>query len=849
VAALTAWDYLGQQLEAPARKWATPGELAQAMDPKTRQTPALELIDRHLVDLLDTPDGRLLLAMSPQEGKSQRTSRWFPLWVLLQNPDTRIAIVSYEHGVARRWGRAIRDEITMHPELGLRVRDDLAAQHEWQLAGHDGGVYTAGIGAALTGRPVDCLRGGTMVTTESGYIDIRDLYQSANPPRVLSFNHGSGRAEWRRILAGRAIPDRGLVEVITTSGRRITCTPDHRLATSDGYRQAALLQPGDALLAIRQSGSRVRSVREDPEELGRGSDVPGVLHEGARLDVPDGDVLNVQHRVQADAGRAREEDSARPGEPVLLVGVRGEGADGSRVPVPTVRQADGIQGSRPPVLLEGVQDCSQTAKAGEGLPDVRSDLRVLQHSARVLHEGMCRPRALDPHGRAGQLALQDRHQLCAVVPGHEATDPGTRRAGVPCVPAVGPTSGASPEREAMGQPGRESDQPVPDLPWRASQVETDTVSVVRHLHGERDTVYDLQVEGNSNFFAGEVLVHNCLIIDDPIKDREQADSETYRQRAWDWWTDVGSTRLAPGAPVVQIATRWHEADLAGQLQAAEDGHLWTSLNIPAQADHDPAKDETDPLGREPGEFMISARGRTPTQWEAIKVRSGSRTWNALFQGRPAPAEGGMFKRDAWAWYDQPLWLEREDGSNVVTHFDDILMSWDMAFKDTAHSDYVVGQVWMRRGADAYLLDQVHGRMDFVTTCQRFRELAAKWPQATLKLVEDKANGTAVINSLRRIVPGIVPEEPHGSKEARAAAVTPLVEAGNVHLPVPELAPWIGGLVEEAAAFPNAANDDRVDSLTQALNRLVLAPLLAGDDLFEPEEFDELDQRGYAISPY
>jgi hypothetical protein len=139
-----------------------------------------------------------------------------------------------------------------------------------------------------------------------------------------------------------------------------------------------------------------------------------------------------------------------------------------------------------------------------------------------------------------------------------------------------------------------------------------------------------------------------MVIDDPIKDRREADSETYRQAVWDWWTDVASTRLAPGAPVVLILTRWHEDDLAGRLLAAEDGHLWKVLRIPAQADHDPEKGETDPLGREPGEFLESARGRTAAQWEAIKTRVGSRTWNALYQGRPTSAEGNMFKRDHWA---------------------------------------------------------------------------------------------------------------------------------------------------------------------------------------------------------
>jgi hypothetical protein len=132
----------------------------------------------------------------------------------------------------------------------------------------------------------------------------------------------------------------------------------------------------------------------------------------------------------------------------------------------------------------------------------------------------------------------------------------------------------------------------------------------------------------------------------------------------------------------------------------------------------PEKGETDPLGREPGEFLESARGRTPEQWQAIKTRVGSRTWNALYQGRPTSAEGNMFKRDHWREYDdQPLWIERDDGARIVTGYDDLLISWDMTFKGTEGTDFVVRQVWMRRGADAYLLDQVRGRMDFVETVQ------------------------------------------------------------------------------------------------------------------------------------
>jgi predicted phage terminase large subunit-like protein len=107
----------------------------------------------------------------------------------------------------------------------------------------------------------------------------------------------------------------------------------------------------------------------------------------------------------------------------------------------------------------------------------------------------------------------------------------------------------------------------------------------------------------------------------------------------------------------------------------------------------------------------------------------------------------------------------------------------------------------------------------------------------LKVVEDKANGPAVISALGRIVPGIVPEEPQGGKEARAAAVSPLQEAGNVWLPSPELAPWVGGLIDEAAGFPTAAHDDQVDAMSQGLNRIVLQPLMAGL-IVTAEDLDE-----------
>ena len=349
------------------------------------------------------------------------------------------------------------------------------------------------------------------------------------------------------------------------------------------------------------------------------------------------------------------------------------------------------------------------------------------------------------------------------------------------------------------------------------------------LTGHAGGVYSVGVGGGMTGRSADML-----IIDDPVKDRSEADSPTYRDRVWEWWTDVASTRLTPGAPVIIIMTRWHHDDLAGRLLAAPDGDRWRYINIPAQADHRPEHGETDILGREPGEYMVSARGRTQTQWEQRKLQAGSKTWASLYQGRPTPDTGGIFPPShEWPTYTTPVWVTHDDGRRTIPHHSgdmELIQSWDLAFKDTNGSDYVVGQVWLRIGAKAMLVDMVRDRMNFTATCQAIRTLSARWPQATAKFVEDKANGPAVIQALRHQVPGIVPVEPQGSKTARASAVAPFLEAGNVHIPSPDLLPSVADLMSEADGFPNAAHDDTVDALTQALNRLLLHPLTQGRSL-------------------
>lgn len=139
---------------------------------------------------------------------------------------------------------------------------------------------------------------------------------------------------------------------------------------------------------------------------------------------------------------------------------------------------------------------------------------------------------------------------------------------------------------------------------------------------------------------------SAMIIDDPHRSQADADSPTMRSNVTEWWSATARTRLAPGAPVIGVATRWHEEDLISTFIA--DG--WPTVNIPAQADGQ----TPDSLDREIGEYLVTPRGTSVEDWQKTRAEAGERTWASLYQGRPAPIAGGVFKS---SWFD--LWRVQE----------------------------------------------------------------------------------------------------------------------------------------------------------------------------------------------
>jgi predicted phage terminase large subunit-like protein len=296
---------------------------------------------------------------------------------------------------------------------------------------------------------------------------------------------------------------------------------------------------------------------------------------------------------------------------------------------------------------------------------------------------------------------------------------------------------------------------------------------------------------------------DLILVDDPHKDWQEALSPTYRKRVIDWFKGTLFTRKSQKASFIIIQTRWHEEDLTGYLES-KFPDMWTKISVPVIAE------EGDFLGREEGELLCTELHNAEAIYEALTVQ-GSYMFAGLYQQRPAPLEGGMIKRDWIKRFNRGVFQE------VTENPDEWLQSWDLTFKSTGTS-YVVGQVWVRIGANCYLVDQKRAKLDFPSTLRAIQVVSSKWPNAVTKLVEDKANGPAVIATLQDSMWGVVSVSPKGSKEARLAAVSGMIESGNVHVPDNTVCDWGDDFIEEVVNFPHAANDDQVDAMTMVLDR-------------------------------
>lgn len=321
---------------------------------------------------------------------------------------------------------------------------------------------------------------------------------------------------------------------------------------------------------------------------------------------------------------------------------------------------------------------------------------------------------------------------------------------------------------------------------------------------------------------------NIQVYDDFINPQE-AESEAERKSALEAYGNTFSSRLNDPKTdaMVVLAQRTHRDDLTGHV-LKEGG--WAHVELPVIAMQRTVYSyplTNRQVVREVGDILNPARHDALTL-EKQKRASGSRTYSAQWMCAPAKDEGSMCPKSWWHFYkDEPRALMNRSQAAA--------QSWDFAFKDLEGSSWVVGYVGGRIGGNIYVAHEKRDHMDFTKTCNAVVAMSNQWPMTSFKFYEDRANGPAIKSHLQKKVPGLIPVEPLGSKEARFAAASPNIESGNVLLPYPwdeegKVLPdrqWVIDLMEEVEKFPEEPND-RGDALSQLIIKLMNVAFFSED---------------------
>jgi len=289
---------------------------------------------------------------------------------------------------------------------------------------------------------------------------------------------------------------------------------------------------------------------------------------------------------------------------------------------------------------------------------------------------------------------------------------------------------------------------------------------------------------------------DVFILDDPIKNQQDADSAHYRDYLWEWYQSTAYTRLEKGGAVILIMTRWHDDDIAGRLLQKTAGDDWKLIDFPAIALEDEEhRGEGDPLW--PDKYTVE-------ELERIKVNVGSRVWGALYQQRPILEESAIFKRSWFRFYDM----------DKLPHVFRYIWSWDTATKTGNRNDWSVGTYWAETENGYYLLFTWRGKLPFSGLKSKIIELY-NTRKSDYVLIEDASSGSSIIQDLQETtaIP-LLPIKVDRDKIARANSIQPLFEAGKVFFPRNEA--FVNELIGEMVMFPVAKHDDQVDSLVQGL---------------------------------
>lgn len=740
---------------------------------------------------------RLRISMPPRHSKSESVSKYFASWLIMMKPEERVMLTSYESDFAASWGRKARDLVEESGHLfDVKINSKSSAANRWDLLDHAGGMVTAGVGGAITGKGANCLVADTQIITYNGYKYIQDINIG---DLVATFNFNTNRPEWKTCQAIKDSTGSGIYRITTASGRVVESTGDHLFYTKErGWAKAHELTAGSTFMLL---------VPQDIYET-------GVRHEESYTEELHRSLL----------------------QPQLLSATSCNQKPSSLYNLSSSNRQENSQ------VLRYMLPHSSQNRAESQIPcekNTMSDMRqaIYGHLARssrwkisrVLRQVLCQRGTLTKNDRQGQPAIHTRRssrsrdaRMAKSMEAGSLSHANKRQLAVCGMQLYEETSGPSSRRRFLEQYQYEPDNSMRKMPHRRPSVPKengeDKVVLVERVR-ENETVYDIQVAENHNFFANGILVHNCLIIDDPVRNAEDARSKTVQDKTWDWFTSTAYTRLEPGGAIIVIQTRWSDEDLSGRIMEQEssldpdirDPYPWVHLNLPAIAEYD------EPPYRQRGEALWPERFDIDAL-QGIKNNISPYWWASLYQGSPTPDDGMIYRKAGeryWYQGENCYRLKQSDGTYREVSMDACFrfITVDLAVSEKQTSDYTVMSTWAGTPTkDLILLDCVRSHMTAPEKIPTMQRLKDRW-QASYLAIEKFGYQLETVQNARFAGLPVHEIAPKGDKVAKSWEAAAKWESGQVYMP--SNTAFVEELLMELYAFPNGKHDDFADTLSMA----------------------------------
>ncbi len=757
----------------------------------------------------------LQINIPPRCTKSILCAVLYPVWVWIKQPNHQFLTLSFKEDLSTRDAVASRN--LMASEWFQRrwsdrfkFSGDTNAKTRYQND-HSGHRISSGMTSGVLGDGGDCLPGETRVMTEVGEIRIDTLTQLIDKPRVLSYNHLTEQLEYRPVVAARELPADELIEFKTSSGNTLRTTRRHRLYVhKSGYRPAKNICLGERFLElvpgmpwVQTQGEPVLQPLLSPDEApGSGDGVlvmwdpgnPGTLGIQEKSRAGWADRILLLCRAFAGASRSQESPEVR--------GLRIQGSEENQE-----------------ILLDSLPGVSQKARLGDCLRNLWEAISSGELQGSVLLAGLFGAGPQPAYAGRREYQIPGWEMRPEWVPCDAAGDYGAGWAGLCGLQDAGKLDRASHGPGPEEQSGRESGRSVSALPRQEASLRTSGVRVVARVRHGGEPVYDLQVAGNSNFFANGILSHNSIIIDDP-HDPEGAQSDAQRATTLRSYDGQLITRLNDrrSGGILIFMQRLHDHDLCGHVLAregqADQGGRWHRLVVPMRYDPELSLSTYPEAGKDPrtkpGELLDPIRFPRG-EVDLLETTLGPYNVSGQHQQSPSPPGGGILKTAWWQMWpkERPLPKCREIFASLDTAFTE---RHHKEMEQTGHAARSACTVWgvfeEDNGAPGVMLiGSWADWIDWPALVKKARETYDRHDPDYI-LIEKKASGISLLQDLKYQGIPVVEYTPDGDKIARAYACQSILSSGFVWYPDRA---WAHEVVAECAAFPRGSLKDYPDT--------------------------------------